>query len=148
MVKRSRRLDSTFRALADPTRRAILARLRAGDRSISDLAGGFAMTLPAVSKHVYVLERAGLMAVRREGRVRWCTLEPEPLRDAEAWMSDYREFWESNLDKLEQYASSTSTEEGERWRALEPGRSRDSGSVERSRRRGSGSGGRGRKKKD
>jgi DNA-binding transcriptional ArsR family regulator len=148
MVKRSRRLDATFRALADPTRRAILARLRTGERTISELATGFAMTLPAVSKHVYVLERAGLMGVRLEGRVRRCRLEPAALREAEAWMSDYREFWETSLDKLEQYAASTSREAGTGWQASERDRSQDSSSVGRSQRRGSGSGGRGRKRMD
>lgn len=148
MVKRSPKLDATFRALADPTRRAILARLRTGERTISELASGFAMTLPAVSKHVYVLERAGLMGVRLEGRVRRCRLEPAALREAEAWMADYREFWETSLDKLEQYAASTTREAGTEWQASERDRSQHSNSVERLQRRGSGSGGRGRKRTD
>jgi DNA-binding transcriptional ArsR family regulator len=146
MVKQSRRLDTTFGALADPTRRAILARLRGGDRSISELASGFDMSLPAVSKHVRVLERAGLMRIRREGRVRRCTLRPAPMREAAAWMTGYRQFWESSLDKLERYVTDPMGEEGGEWRESEPDRSEGSGSVERSRRRGSESGERGRKR--
>jgi len=107
MVYRHAALDTTFAALADPTRRAIIARLAAGDRTISELASRFAMSLPAVSKHVRVLERAGLARVRREGRARRTTLVAAPMRDATAWMERYRRFWEFQLDQLSAYLTAT-----------------------------------------
>jgi DNA-binding transcriptional ArsR family regulator len=100
-------LDRTFAALADPTRRAILARLAAGDAAISALAYPFAMSLPAVSKHLRVLERAGLATIRRDGRVRRCRLMPDPLRDAARWVEQYRRFWEAQLDQLAKSAASS-----------------------------------------
>jgi DNA-binding transcriptional ArsR family regulator len=103
MVYHHAALDSTFAALADPTRRAIIARLVDGDRTISELASRFAMSLPAVSKHVRVLERAGLARVRRDGRARRTTLVAAPMRDATAWMERYRRFWEFQLDQLAAY---------------------------------------------
>jgi DNA-binding transcriptional ArsR family regulator len=101
MVKRTEGLDETFAALADPTRREILVALAQGDRSVSDLAAPFNMSLPAVSKHLGVLERAGLITREREGRVRRCRLEREPLADALQWIAAYGRFWEQSFDSLE-----------------------------------------------
>ena len=96
-------LSATFSALADPTRRAILARLVSGEASVSELAEPFAMSLPAVSKHLKVLERAGLVARGREAQWRPCRLEARPLKDAAAWIDHYRKFWEESLDRLDDY---------------------------------------------
>ena len=94
-------LDRTFAALADPTRRAIVARLLTdGEASVGALAGPFAMSLPAVSKHLSVLERAGLGARTREGRNRLCRAQPDALRDAADWLEKHRVFWEGSLDRL------------------------------------------------
>ncbi|MGE5669369.1 MAG: metalloregulator ArsR/SmtB family transcription factor [Betaproteobacteria bacterium] len=97
------RLSATFAALADPTRRAILARLASGERSVSDLAEPFDISLPAVTKHLKVLERAGLIARGREAQWRPCRLEARPLRDASHWIDRYRRFWEQRLDRLGDY---------------------------------------------
>jgi DNA-binding transcriptional ArsR family regulator len=97
------RLDSTFAALADPTRRAILARLAAGETSVTELARPFEMSLPAVSKHLKVLERAGLIARGREAQWRPCRLEAGPLKDADEWIEHYRRFWEDSFDRLDDY---------------------------------------------
>jgi DNA-binding transcriptional ArsR family regulator len=97
------RLSTTFAALADPTRRAILARLVAGEASVTELAEPFAMSLPAISKHLKVLERAGLIARGREAQWRPCRLEAGPLKDAAEWLEHYRRFWEESLDRLERY---------------------------------------------
>jgi DNA-binding transcriptional ArsR family regulator len=105
MVYQHAILDATFAALADPTRRAILARLAAGDRTISELASRFDMSLPAVSKHVRVLERAGLARVRQVGRARRTTLVAAPMRQAAEWIERYRQFWEFQLDQLTAYLS-------------------------------------------
>jgi DNA-binding transcriptional ArsR family regulator len=99
----SDQLDATFAALADPTRRAILARLAAGEASVTTLAEPFAMSLPAVSKHLKVLERAGLIVRSREAQWRPCRLEVGPLKDAADWLDHYRRFWEQGLDRLEEY---------------------------------------------
>ena len=96
-------LSSTFAALADPTRRAILARLALGETSVTELAQPFQMSLPAVSKHLKVLERAGLVARGREAQWRPCKLAPEPLRDVADWVTQYRKFWEGSLDRLDEY---------------------------------------------
>ena len=96
-------LDSTFAALADPTRRAILARLARGDASVTELAEPFRMSLPAVSKHLKVLERAGLIARSREAQSRPCRLEAAPLKRAVDWLERYRRFWEESLDRLDEY---------------------------------------------
>jgi DNA-binding transcriptional ArsR family regulator len=109
MVYQSRALDHTFAALADPTRRDILTRLSAGDHTISDLASRFTMSLPAVSKHVRVLQRAGLATVEKDGRVRRATLRAAPMRDALAWIAHYRKFWETELDILAAYLEHPST---------------------------------------
>lgn len=96
-------LSSTFAALADPTRRAILTRLSTGRRSVSELAAPFDMSLPAVSKHLKVLERAGLIERGREAQWRPCTLQATPLREASDWIGQYRRFWEESLDRMEDY---------------------------------------------
>lgn len=96
-------LSQTFAALADPTRRAILARLSAGETSVTELAEPFDMSLPAVSKHLKVLERAGLVARTREAQWRPCRLEAGPLKDANDWLEHYRRFWEQSFDRLESY---------------------------------------------
>jgi DNA-binding transcriptional ArsR family regulator len=106
MVYHSAVLDATFAALADPTRREILARLAGGERTISELASRFDMSLPAVSKHVRVLERAGLAIVKRHGRVRRASITPAPMRGALEWIEFYRRFWESELDLLATYLES------------------------------------------
>ena len=97
------RLSATFAALADPTRRAILARLALGETSVGKLAEPFDMSLPAVSKHLKVLERAGLIARGREAQWRPARLEAGPLRDAADWIGHYRRFWEQSLDRLGDY---------------------------------------------
>jgi DNA-binding transcriptional ArsR family regulator len=97
------RLTTTFAALADPTRRAILARLAAGESSVTKLAEPFEMSLPAISKHLKVLERAGLIARGREAQWRPCRLEAGPLKDVSKWLEDYRRFWEHSFDRLEDY---------------------------------------------
>jgi DNA-binding transcriptional ArsR family regulator len=97
------RLSSTFAALADPTRRAILARLVTGEASVTELAAPFQMTMPAVSKHLKVLERAGLIARGREAQWRPCRIEGEPLRDVAEWMEPYRRFWDESFDRLDDY---------------------------------------------
>jgi DNA-binding transcriptional ArsR family regulator len=97
------RLSATFAALADPTRRAILARLASGEASVTELAEPFAMSLPAISKHLKVLERAGLIARGREAQWRPCKLSAGPLKDVSEWVENYRRFWEQSLDRLEEY---------------------------------------------
>jgi DNA-binding transcriptional ArsR family regulator len=96
-------LSVTFGALADPTRRAILARLAGGERSVKDLARPFDMSGPAVTKHLKVLERAGLIARGRRAQWRPCRLRPKPLKEAVAWLEHYRRFWEESFDRLEDY---------------------------------------------
>ena len=96
-------LSKTLAALADPTRRAILARLALGETAVTELAEPFAMSLPAVSKHLKVLERAGLIARGREAQWRPCRLQAAPLKDVAAWIEGYRRFWEQSLDRLEDY---------------------------------------------
>ena len=106
MVKQhmtTERLNRTFAALADPTRRAILARLSLGETSVKELAEPFDMSMPAISKHLKVLERAGLVARGREAQWRPCRLRPAPLKEASDWMEHYRRFWEQSLDRLEIY---------------------------------------------
>jgi DNA-binding transcriptional ArsR family regulator len=145
MVYRSQSLDDTFFALADPTRRDILSRLAAGDRSISELASRFEMSLPAVSKHVRVLQRAGLATVEKEGRVRRATLSAAPMRSALEWIEKYRTFWETELDLLAAYLENKMTPEEPCQD--KPPRPPRSSSAARSARRGSASSTRGRKKK-
>lgn len=99
----SDRLSATFAALADPTRRAILTRLASGERTVTELAEPFAMSLPAVSKHLKVLERAGLVARGRDAQWRPCRLQAGPLKDIAEWVAHYRRFWEESLDRLHDY---------------------------------------------
>ena len=99
-------LSVIFAALADPTRRAILARLAEGPATVNEIAEPFDMTLPAISKHLKVLERAGLISRGREAQWRPCKLEAEPLREATEWMSRYRQFWETNFDRLDAHLKS------------------------------------------
>jgi DNA-binding transcriptional ArsR family regulator len=94
-------LDATFAALADPTRRAILARLTQGEASVGELAAPFAMSQPAVSKHLRVLERAGLVSRGRDAQRRPCRLDARPLQDALAWLADFREYWEESYQRLD-----------------------------------------------
>ena len=97
-------LSPTFAALADPTRRAILARLAdGGEASVTELASPFHMSLPAISKHLKVLERAGLIARGREAQWRPCRLEASPLKEVASWVGDYRKFWEESFDRLDEY---------------------------------------------
>jgi DNA-binding transcriptional ArsR family regulator len=97
------RLSTTFSALADPTRRAILARLSSGEASVTELAKPFEMTLPGISKHLKVLERAGLIARGREAQWRPCRIEAGPLKDVSNWVEHYRHFWEQSFDRLDDY---------------------------------------------
>ena len=97
------RLSTTFAALADPTRRAILARLASGEKSVNELAEPFEMSLPAVSKHLKVLESAGLIARGREAQWRPCRIEAGPLKDISSWVERYRKFWEQSFDRLDAY---------------------------------------------
>jgi DNA-binding transcriptional ArsR family regulator len=96
-------LSNTFSALADPTRRAILARLALGELSVTELAQPFEMSMPAISKHLKVLERAGLIARGREAQWRPCSLKAAPLKDAAQWLEHYRRFWEESFDRLDDY---------------------------------------------
>ncbi len=102
-------LDTTFAALADPTRRAILARLARGETTVRDLAAPFAMSLPAVSKHLKVLERAGLIARSREAQWRPCRIEPRALKDVDDWLDHYRRFFDESFDRLDRYLKTLQT---------------------------------------
>ena len=104
-------LSATFAALADPTRRAILARLASGKMSVTDLAEPFDMTLPAVSKHLKVLERAGLIARTRDAQLRPCHLDAGPLKEVADWVEEYREFFEQSFDRLDEYLRELKTKE-------------------------------------
>lgn len=104
-------LSTTFAALADPTRRAILARLSSGEVTITELAEPFDMTLPAVTKHLNVLERAGLIARGREAQWRPCRLQAEPLKEAASWIDEYRRHWEQRLDRLDAYLQTLQAKE-------------------------------------
>jgi|SRR5215213_6753108 len=97
------RLSATLHALADPTRRAILARLARGETSVTELAEPFAISMPAVSKHLKVLERAGLISRGREAQWRPCRIEPAALKNVDEWLDHYRRFWEANFDRLDAY---------------------------------------------
>jgi DNA-binding transcriptional ArsR family regulator len=104
-------LSATFAALADPTRRAILARLASGECSVTELAEPFSMSLPAVSKHLRVLERAGLIVQRRDAQWRPCRIEAAPLKAAFDWTAHYRELWEGRLDRLDDYLKELQSKE-------------------------------------
>ncbi len=103
-------LDSTFAALADPTRRAILERLAQGEASVTEVSEPFSISRPAISKHIRVLEEAGLVARRKEGRVHHLSLQTEPMRAASDWLAIYRRFWESSLDALGDYLDETESD--------------------------------------
>jgi DNA-binding transcriptional ArsR family regulator len=105
----SGRLDGTFAALSDPTRRAILSRLADGESSVKDLARPFHISAPAITKHLKVLERAGLITRSRDAQWRPCRLNARPLRDAAAWLGDYRRFWEESFDRLDEHLRSLQT---------------------------------------
>jgi DNA-binding transcriptional ArsR family regulator len=107
-------LDAAFSALSDPTRRAILARLALGETSVTELAKPFAMSLPAVSKHLKVLERAGLIARSREAQWRPCRIEPKALKDIDDWLGNYRRFFEESLDRLGDYLKKLQARESEK----------------------------------
>ncbi len=104
-------LNTTFAALADPTRRAILARLASGEASVTELGEPFEMSLPAISKHLKVLERAGLIARGREAQWRPCRLAAGPLKDVADWLEHYRRFWEESFDRLDDYLRELKTKE-------------------------------------
>jgi DNA-binding transcriptional ArsR family regulator len=110
------RLDTTFAALADPTRRAILARLASGEASVTELARPFAMSQPAISKHLKVLERAGLISRGRDAQRRPCRLEARPLAEATQWLEDYRRFWEETYQRLDALLDELKTQEQKRGR--------------------------------
>src|SRR5882762_10226987 len=107
-------LSATFQALADPTRRAILARLALGETSVTELAEPFAMSMPAVSKHLKVLERAGLISRGREAQWRPCRIEPAALKNVDEWLEHYRRFWEANFDRLEAYLKELQAKDAEK----------------------------------
>jgi DNA-binding transcriptional ArsR family regulator len=107
-------LDATFSALSDPTRRAILARLALGETSVTELAEPFAMSLPAVSKHLKVLERAGLITRGREAQWRPCRIEPKALKDIDDWLGHYRRFFEESLDRLGDYLKKLQAQESKK----------------------------------
>ena len=109
-------LSTTFAALADPTRRAILARLALGETSVTELAEPFAMSLPAVSKHLKVLERAGLIARGRDAQWRPCRIAPEGLKEVDEWLAFYRRFWDESLGRLDAYLKKLQAKEGQRGR--------------------------------
>jgi DNA-binding transcriptional ArsR family regulator len=110
------RLSTTLAALADPTRRAILARLALGETSVTELAQPFEMSLPAVSKHLKVLERAGLIARGREAQWRPCRIEPAALKDVDDWLEKYRRFWDARLDRLDDYLKELQAKEKQHGR--------------------------------
>src|SRR5437870_1413355 len=105
------RLSTTFAALADPTRRAILSRLASGERSVTELAEPFDMSMPAVSKHLRVLERAGLIVRGRDAQWRPCRLQPAPIKEVSEWAEHYRAIWEQRFDRLESYLQRLHTQQ-------------------------------------
>jgi DNA-binding transcriptional ArsR family regulator len=110
------RLSATFAALADPTRRAILARLALGETTVTELAEPFAMTMPAISKHLKVLERAGLISRGRDAQWRPCRIEARALKPVDDWLDDYRRLWDERLDRLDDYLQTLQTREKPRDR--------------------------------
>lgn len=104
-------LSSTFHALADPTRRAILSSLTTGEKTVSDLAEPFEMSMPAITKHLKVLEKAKLIERSRQAQYRPCHLQPEPLKDIDEWMEQYRKFFEASFDRLDDYLKQIQTKE-------------------------------------
>src|SRR5437899_7230718 len=141
-------LDATFAALADPTRRAILARLAGREASVSELARPFAISLPGVHKHLRVLERAGLVAHAKHGRVRRCRLVARPMKEAARWIERYRRYWETQFDALAAYLAQPKPQEKAAWPPESDSTPPSpSGSGARSPRRGSASSGRGRRRR-
>ena len=117
MVKYSTaQIDATFSALGDATRREMLARLARGSSSVTELAKPFPISLPAVSKHLKVLEEAGLIIREKEGQVRRCHLKTEPLKEVANWIGHYQKFWERQLDNLEDYLNQTQSKEDRSWK--------------------------------
>jgi DNA-binding transcriptional ArsR family regulator len=116
------RLSSTFAALADPTRRAILARLALGETSVLKLAEPFEMSLPAVSKHLKVLERAGLITRGRDAQMRPCRLDARALKEADDWLEEYRRLWEQRLDRLDDYLKTLQAKQKQNTRETKNGR--------------------------
>ncbi|HEY0106237.1 MAG TPA: metalloregulator ArsR/SmtB family transcription factor [Rhizomicrobium sp.] len=110
-------LSTTFQALADPTRRAILAQLAGGERSVTEIAAPFDMSLPGISKHLKVLEHAGLISRSRAAQWRPCKLEPEALRGIDGWLEEYRRLWNQRLDRLEDYLAELQAKGKKRGRA-------------------------------
>jgi DNA-binding transcriptional ArsR family regulator len=129
-------LDRAFSALADPTRRGILARLALGELRVTDLAEPFDISLPAVSRHLKVLEEAGLLKRRREGRVHRCRLDPKPLGAAADWIAQHRAFWEKSLDRLHEYLTDQLKKEEPPWHPRNRRSKRRSDSPAPTRRRG------------
>ena len=119
-------LSNTFGALADPTRRAILARLASGEASVTELAEPFDMTMPAITKHLKVLEKAGLIRRRREAQWRPCRLEPAPLKEVSDWVTRYRQMWEERLDRLDDFLREMQSKEQEAKRRRRVTRARGS----------------------
>jgi DNA-binding transcriptional ArsR family regulator len=115
MVNYQPALDATFAALSDATRRGILARLATGEASVTELAKPYDMSLPAVSKHLRVLESAGLVARSKDGRVHRCRLEAAPLKNAAIWIEHYRRFWEAQLDSLQRFLETSTEREQQPW---------------------------------
>ncbi len=113
-MKQSVRLDATFAALADPTRRAILARLASGEASVMELVKPFAMSQPAISKHLRVLERAGLISRGRDAQRRPCRIEAKPLAEANQWLEGYRKIWEANFQRLDELLDDLKTQQKKR----------------------------------
>lgn len=112
MVYYSTTLDHTFSALSDPTRRAIISKLAEGEIPIMEIASPFDMSLPAVTKHIRILEEAGLVIRRKQGRVRYCRLNAKPLRAAAKWLAFYQKFWDAKLDSLANFLESDSDQDG------------------------------------
>jgi DNA-binding transcriptional ArsR family regulator len=129
-------LDATFAALSDPTRRGILARLAQGEASVSDLAAPYDISLPAVSKHLRVLERAKLVARRKDGRVNRCRLVAQPMMDAARWIERYRQFWEQQFDALARFLEESQRKEEKLWPRRHKDQKCGSKSVASSRRQG------------
>ena len=127
-------LDATFGALADPTRRAILARLALGETSVLELAKPFAMSLPAVSKHLKVLERAGLIARSREAQWRPCRIEPRALKDIDDWLNHYRRFFDESFDRLDAYLQKLQGKDRDQERIKERSNDRPNARKRKSRR--------------
>ena len=131
----SNALDSTFGALSDATRRGILAQLALGEATVTDLAAPYKMSLPAVSKHLRVLEAAGLIVRRRDGRLHRCRLNPAPMKNVAEWLEYYKQFWERQFDALAIYLEEPTDQEDSSWQVQARGQKRPSNSDAYTRRR-------------